>query len=49
MHASPLLHARALNLGYAQRLVADIPDAKMALQPVPEMNHAGWGGCDDAR
>jgi hypothetical protein len=38
----PLLHAWNLNLGYAKRLVADIPDDKMALQPAPEMNHATW-------
>jgi hypothetical protein len=29
-----------LNLGYAKRLVADIPDDKMALQPASGMNHA---------
>ena len=39
---APLLHAWNLNLGYAKRLVADIPDDKMALQPAPEMNHAAW-------
>jgi hypothetical protein len=39
---APLLHAWSLNLGYAKRLVADIPDDKMALQPAPEMNHAAW-------
>ena len=38
----PLLHAWNLNLGYAKRLVADIPDDTMALQPAPEMNHAAW-------
>jgi len=38
----PLLHTWNMNLGYAQRLVADIPDDKMALQPVPGMNHAAW-------
>ena len=37
---APLLHAWNLNLGYAKRLVADIPDDKMALQPAPDMNHA---------
>jgi hypothetical protein len=31
-----------LNLGYAKRLVADIPEDKMALQPAPGMNHAAW-------
>ena len=30
----PLLHTWSLNLGYAKRLVADIPDDGMALQPV---------------
>src|SRR5262245_60307850 len=27
---------------YARRLVADIPDEKMAAQPAPGMNHAAW-------
>ena len=40
--ARPLLHDWNVNLGYAKRLVADIPDDKMALQPAPEMNHAAW-------
>ena len=31
----PLLHAWNLNLGYANRLVADIPDDTMVLQPAP--------------
>lgn len=39
---NPLLHTWDLNLGYAKRLVANIPDDKMALQPAPEMNHAAW-------
>ena len=39
---APLLHAWNLNLGYAKRLVADVSDDKMALQPAPEMNHAAW-------
>jgi len=39
---APLLHAWNLNLGYAKRLVADIPDSGMALQPAPAMNHAAW-------
>ena len=39
---SPLLHTWNLNLGYAKRLVADIPDDKLALQPAPGMNHAAW-------
>ncbi len=38
----PLLHTWNLNLGYAKRLVADIPDDKMTLQPAPDMNHAAW-------
>ncbi len=38
----PLLHVWSLNLGYAKRLVADIADDKMALQPAPGMNHAAW-------
>ena len=39
---APLLHTWNLNLGYAKRLVADIPDDTMALQPAPGMNHAAW-------
>ena len=38
----PLLHTWNLNLGYAKRLVADLQDEKMALQPAPGMNHAAW-------
>lgn len=38
----PLLHTWNLNLGYAKRLVADIPDDTMAVQPAPGMNHAAW-------
>ncbi|MFM8577784.1 MAG: DinB family protein [Planctomycetaceae bacterium] len=38
----PLLHTTSLKLGYAQRLVADISDAGMALQPAPGMNHDAW-------
>ena len=37
-----LLHTWNLNLGYAKRLVADIPDDTMAYQPAPDMNHAAW-------
>jgi len=39
---SSLLHAWNLNLGYAKRLVADLTDEQMALQPAPGMNHAAW-------
>lgn len=39
---SPLLHTWNLNLGYAKRLVADIPDDQMAAQPAVGMNHAAW-------
>ena len=39
---NPLLHTWNLNLGYAKRLVADIPDDTMTFQPAPEMNHAAW-------
>lgn len=39
---SPLIHTWNLNLGYAKRLVADIPDETMAHQPAPGMNHAAW-------
>jgi uncharacterized damage-inducible protein DinB len=39
-----ILLAFERNLDYARRLVADLPDAKMAAQPVPgaKMNHAAW-------
>lgn len=30
------------NLDYAQRLVADLDDDALALQPAAEMNHAAW-------
>ncbi|MEX2112616.1 MAG: DinB family protein [Pirellulales bacterium] len=37
-----LFTAAALNVDYARRLVADIPDEQMAAQPVAGMNHAAW-------
>lgn len=37
-----VLRAAELNLAYAKKLLADIPDDKMAVQPVPGMNHAAW-------
>jgi len=37
-----VLQNAAGNLGYAKRLVADIPEDKMAAQPAPGMNHAAW-------
>ena len=39
---APLLHTWNLNLGYAKRLVADIPNDTMAIQPAPHMNPAAW-------
>jgi len=39
---APLLHTWTMNLGYAQRLVAEVPDSGMAVQPAPGMNHAAW-------
>ena len=39
---APLLHTWNLNLGYARRLVADVPDDGMASQPAPHRNHAAW-------
>lgn len=39
---APLLHTWSLNLGYANRLVADISEEKMAVQPATGMNHAAW-------
>lgn len=38
----PLLHTWKLNLDYAHRLVADLPEDKMAFQPAPKTNHAAW-------
>ena len=39
---SPLLHTWNLNLAYAKRLVADVPDVTMAFQPAAHMNPAAW-------
>jgi hypothetical protein len=41
---SPLIHTWNLNLAYAKRLVADIPDDQMAFQPAAHMNHAAYLG-----
>ena len=37
-----VLRAAQVNLGYARKLVADIPDENMSEQPKPGMNHAAW-------
>lgn len=37
-----LLRAAAINLEYGKKLLADIPDDKMCVQPAPGMNHAAW-------
>lgn len=37
-----VLRAAVNNVGYAQRLVADIPEERMAEQPAAGMNHAAW-------
>lgn len=37
-----VLVAADLNRDYARRLVADIPDDKMCVQPTPGVNHAAW-------
>jgi hypothetical protein len=37
-----LLRAAETNIDYARKLVADIPDEKMCVQPCPGMNHAAW-------
>lgn len=39
---APLFHTWNLNLDYAKRLIADVPDAKMTFQPAPKTNHAAW-------
>ncbi len=38
----PLLNIYALNLDHANRLVADLDEQSMAVQPAPGMNHAAW-------
>jgi hypothetical protein len=38
----PLLHTWNLNLDYVHRLVKDLPEDKMAIQPAPKTNHAAW-------
>ena len=37
-----LLKTYDRNLAYAHRLVADVPEEKMAVQPAPGMNHPAW-------
>lgn len=37
-----ILNLYARNLDFAHRLVADLPDEKMAVQPAAKMNHAAW-------
>jgi len=39
---SHLLHAWNLNLAYARRLVADLTEEQMTVQPSSGMNHAAW-------
>jgi hypothetical protein len=37
-----LIQGSRVNLDYAHKLVADIPEENMCLQKVPGMNHAAW-------
>lgn len=37
-----LLYGWDKNLDYARKLVADLPDDKLAFQPAPRMNHPAW-------
>jgi hypothetical protein len=37
-----VLTAGAINLEYGKKLVAEIVDEKMCVQPAPGMNHAAW-------
>ncbi|MCC5830374.1 MAG: DinB family protein [Phycisphaeraceae bacterium] len=37
-----VLHTTGLNVGLAAMLTADIPDERMAEQPVPGTNHPAW-------
>lgn len=37
-----VLKTQQINLDYARRLVADVPEERMADQPRPGMNHAAW-------
>lgn len=39
---SHLIHTWNLNLAYARRLVADLAEEQMTVQPAPGMNHAAW-------
>jgi hypothetical protein len=36
------LASNAVLLGLAEQLVTDIPDADIALQPIPGTNHPAW-------
>ena len=42
MKQQDVVRAGQVNIDYARKLVADIPDDKMCAQPVPGMNHAAW-------
>ena len=37
-----IVQASAINLDYAKKLMADIADDKMCVQPSPGVNHAAW-------
>lgn len=37
-----LIFGMGKNLDYARRLLADIPQERMAYQPAPNMNHPAW-------
>ena len=37
-----VVRAADVNVDYAKKLVADIPEEKMCVQPVAGMNHAAW-------
>lgn len=37
-----LLNTRAVNMGYAQKLIGDLRPEQFTLQPAPGMNHPAW-------
>jgi uncharacterized damage-inducible protein DinB len=37
-----VLRAAKINLDYAKKLLADLPDERMCEQPAPGMNHGAW-------
>jgi len=40
--SNDILRSFGMNLDYCRALLADVPEAQMAAQPLPGMNHAAW-------